>query len=109
MTGATGDGIGLVDAVALLRFELLRARLAAAAGNTMQFPLASISAELKVAATQSADGKVSFSLPFADIVLGGSTVRQQETKQTVTVARGSPVDQEGNPVRVNASSDELKG
>jgi Trypsin-co-occurring domain 2 len=102
------QGIGLADAIAMLRGELLKAR-AAAADSKVQLPVASMTVELQVAATRSADGKAGFTVPFVNVGLGGSAGWQRETMQTVTVTFGSPVDQAGNPVKVAASSDELKG
>jgi hypothetical protein len=101
------QGIGLADAIEMLRTEVLRSS-AAAKGSGVQFPVSSITVELKVAATRSADGKAGFCVPFVNVELGGSTGWQRETMQTVTVTFGSPVDDEGNPVKVSQSSDELE-
>ncbi len=65
--------------------------------------------ELKVAATRTADGKAGFRVPFVNVEVGGSAGWQRETMQTVTVTFGSPVDQEGSPVKVAGSSGALKG
>jgi hypothetical protein len=102
------SGIGLADAIEMLRAEVVRAHTVAA-GSKVQFPVASLTVELKVAATRSADGKAGFCVPFVNIELGGSAGWQQETMQTVTVTFGSPVDEAGNPVKVAASSNALKG
>jgi hypothetical protein len=108
MANAPEEGIGLADAIEMLRAELLRARRAAA-GSMVQFPVASMTVQLQVAATRSADGKASFTVPFVNVGLGGSAGWRRETIQMVTVTFGSPVDQDGNPVKVSASTDELKG
>lgn len=108
MAGAPEQGIGLADAIEVLRGELLRAH-AAAADSMVQFPVASVEVELRVGATRSADGKAGFTVPFVNMGLGGSAGWQRETMQTVTVTFGPPVDREGNPVKVAESSDELKG
>jgi Trypsin-co-occurring domain 2 len=108
MADAPEQGIGLADAIEMLRAELLTARVAAA-GSKVQFPVGSMTVELKVAATRSADGKAGFSVPFVNVGLGGSMGWERETMQTVTVTFGSPVDEAGNPVNVSASSDELMG
>jgi hypothetical protein len=108
MAYAHEQGIGLADAIEMLRAELLSARLAAV-GSAVQFPVASMTVQLQVAATRSADGKAGFTVPFINVGLGGSAGWQRETMQLVTVTFGSPVDQNGNPVKVSASSDELKG
>jgi len=108
MVDVPEHGIGLADAIEMLRGELLRARTAAA-GSEIQFPVTMMTVELQVVATRSADGKAGFTVPIVNIGLGGSVGLQHETMQTVTVAFGSPVDHEGNPVKLAASSDELKG
>jgi Trypsin-co-occurring domain 2 len=108
MTEASEHGIGLADAIKMLRDEVLKARVWAA-GSTVHFPVSAMTLELKVAATRSADGKAGFSIPFVNVELGGSAGWQRETMQTVTVTFGSPVDEAGDPVQVGALSDELKG
>lgn len=108
MADVAEHGIGLADAIEILRTELLQAHIAAA-GRPMQFPVVSMTVELKVAATRSADGKAMFSVPFVNVGLGGSAGWQRETMQTVTVTFGSPVDETGNSIKVTASTNELKG
>lgn len=108
MADVSDRGIGLADAIEMLRAELLKAR-AAGAASPVQFPIASMMVELKVVATRSADGKAAFTVPFVNVGIGGSAGWQRETMQTVTVAFGPPVDREGNPVKVSVASDELKG
>jgi hypothetical protein len=108
MKDALERGIGLADAIGLLRDELEEARRAGA-GQDVQFPVNSLTVELKVAATRSADGKAGFSVPIVNLELGGSAGWQREAMQTVTVVFGPPVDRGGNPVRVAAASDEVKG
>lgn len=102
------DGIGLADAIDMLRGEILRAHVAAA-GSSVQFPVSSITLELQVVATRSKDGKAGFCVPFVNIELGGSASWQRETTQQVSVTLGEPIDDAGNPVRVAQASDELKG
>lgn len=108
MADGTEPGIGLADAIEMLRAEVLRAR-ETSKGSEVQFPVASMTVELQIVATRSADGKASFCVPFVNVGLGASGGWQRETMQKVTVTFGSPVDPEGNPVRVSTSSDELKG
>lgn len=100
-------GMGLAAAIELLRAEVLQAQQSAA-GSPVQFPVSSITVELKVAATRSADGKAGFCVPFVNVELGGSAGWQRETMQTVTVTFGSPVDSQGNVLMVTSSSSELK-
>ncbi len=78
-------------------------RLALPAGTN------ALTLELKVGLTKSADGKAGFRVPFVGAELGGSAAYQRETVQTVTLVLGSPVDRHGNPVKVAAASDEMKG
>lgn len=101
------QGIGLADAINMLRGEVLRAH-ANAVGSGVQFPVQSLEVELKVVATRSADGKAGFCVPFVNVELGAAAGWQRETTQTVTVIFGPPIDSEGNPVKVSESSDELK-
>ncbi len=108
MRDAVEPGIGLADAITLLRDELVKAR-EAGVGQDVQFPVDSLTIELKVAATRSVDGKAGFSVPIANLGLGGSAAWQRETMQTVTVVFGRPVDRDGNPLKVASASDEVKG
>jgi hypothetical protein len=108
MTDAHEQGIGLADAIGMLRAEVLKAR-EAANGSDVRFPVETMAVELRIVATRSTDGKASFFVPFVNVGVGGSAGWQHETTQTVTVTFGSPVDAEGNPVQVSESSDELKG
>jgi len=102
------QGVGLADAIEILRGEVLQAH-ARAAESTIQFPVMSMTVELRVVATRSADGKAGFCVPFVNAELGGSSGWQRETTQIVTVTFGSPVDNAGNPVKVSESSRELEG
>jgi hypothetical protein len=102
------DGIGLAEALELLRAELATAR-AKAAGTDVQFPIETLTVELKVGVTRSADGRAGFKVPIIEVELGGSTGYNRETLQTVTVVLGSPVDREGRPVSVAKATDEVKG
>ncbi|GAB3831581.1 trypco2 family protein [Dactylosporangium cerinum] len=106
--GADVEGLGLAEAIAVLRDELLRAR-AAGAGSGVQLPVESMTVELTVTASRSVDGKAGFKVPFVEVELGGGGSRGRGLTQTVTVVFGSPVDDEGRPVRVARADDELKG
>ncbi len=108
MSDIAEPGIGLAEAIDMLRADLLRAR-AAGARSEIQLPVESMTVELKVAATRSADGKAGFKVPFVNLELGGAVGWQHETLQTVTVVFGAPLDSAGNPVKVAEASDELKG
>jgi hypothetical protein len=106
--GAEVHGIGLAEAIALLRSELLAAR-ASAADSDIQLPVKSMTVQLQVAATRTRDGKAGFSVPIVNVELGGSAGWQRETMQTVTVVFRGPVDRAGNPVKVAQPSSERKG
>lgn len=96
------NGLGLADAIGLLRDELLNTR-AAAEGSDIQLPVESMT----VTATRSADGKAGFTAPVVGLQLGGGgTLAWSE--QTMTVVFGGPVDRDGNPVKVSSASDVLK-
>jgi Trypsin-co-occurring domain 2 len=101
------QGVGLADALEQLRSELASAR-ENAAGKPVQFPIETLTVELKVGITKSLDGKAAFTVPFVGVELGGSTGRSSETLQTVTLVLGSPVDQDGNPIKVASTSETRK-
>jgi hypothetical protein len=101
------EGMGLAVAIALLRDDLLRAR-ESGAGSSIQLPIESLTVELKVVATKSADGKAGFKVPFVNVELGGSGGWKSESTQTVTIRFAEPVDLDGNPVKVAAEGDSWK-
>jgi hypothetical protein len=105
---ASSDGLGLADAIGLLRNDLLRAQ-AAGAGSDIQLPVESMTVELTVTVTRSAAGKAGFTVPVVGLQLGGGGARERGSEQKVTVVFGGPVDREGNPVKVAQSSSERKG
>ena len=102
------DNIGLAEAIAALRDELLAAR-AAGAGSDIQLPVESMTVELTVTATRTAEGKAGFKVPIVEVELGGGGSRERADQQTVTVVFGSPVDRRGNPVKVADEGHELEG
>ena len=102
------DGLGLADAIALLRDELLSAR-AAGAESDIQLPVESMTVELTVTATRSLDGKAGFTVPVVGLQLGGGGGRERGSEQKVTVVFGEPVDRAGNPVKIAQPSSERKG
>ena len=101
------DGLGLVDAIGLLRDELFRAR-AAGADSDVQLRVESMTVELTVTATRSLDGKAGFTVPVVGLQLGGGGARERGSEQKVTVVFGGPVDRAGNPVKIAQPSNELK-
>jgi hypothetical protein len=102
------DGLGLADAIGLLRDELLQARAAGGASD-IQLPVESMTVVLTVTATKSAEGKAGFKVPFVELELGGGAGRQRGSGQTVTVVFGGPLDRAGNPVKVASAGDAPKG
>jgi hypothetical protein len=102
------DGLGLADAIALLRDDLMEAQ-AAGAGSDIQLPVESMTVQLKVTATRSVDGKAGFKVPIVELELGGGAGRERGSEQTVTVVFGGPVDREGRPVKVMQRSAQPKG
>ena len=107
MTGrdaGSADGLGLADAIGLLRDELLQAQ-AAGAGSEIQLPVESMTVVLKVTAARSVDGKAGFKVPVVELELGGGGSRERGSEQTVTVVFGGPVDREGSPVKVASAAD----
>ena len=109
MTGrevGPADGLGLADAIGLLRDELLEAR-AAGGGSDIQLPVESMTVVLKVTATRLVDGRAGFKVPIVE--LGGGAGRERSSEQTVTVVFGGPVDRDGRPVKVAQESAQPKG
>jgi len=102
------SGLGLSEAIELLRDELLMAR-AAGAGSDIQLPVESMTVELSVTATRSADGRAGFTVPVVGVQLGGGGSRERGSEQKVTVVFGGPVDRDGHPVKVASASDMLPG
>jgi hypothetical protein len=101
-------GIGLDEALEALRAQLASARMKAA-GQDLQFPIESLTVELKVGVTQSKEGKAGFHVPLFEAQLGGSVGVDRETLQTVTLVLGPPVDQRGVPVKVASLRNKRKG
>lgn len=88
----------LADTVEALRAELARAA-AAAAGAEFQFPVAGAQLEFHVAVTKTGEGKAG--VKFWVVELGGAGSFAREEIQKVTVTLGAPVDQNGDPVKIN--------
>jgi hypothetical protein len=101
------NGVGLGEALEALRAELASAQTSAA-GQDLQFPVESLTVELKVGVTRSKEGKAGFHVPLVEAELGGSVGVDRETLQTVTLVLGPPVDREGQPVKVARSSQARK-
>lgn len=80
-----------------------------AARQDLHFPIQTLTVELKVAVTRRADGKAGFRVPLVGAEIGGSAGYDRESMQTITLVLGSPVDRDGRPVKVAASTHEPKG
>ena len=92
----------------MLRDELLQAR-ASGADSVIQLPVESMTVELTVTATRSADGRAGFTVPIVGVQLGGGMGRERGSEQKVTVVFGGPVDRNGLPVKVASATDVLPG
>jgi hypothetical protein len=101
------ERVGLDDALEALRAELASAR-DKAAQTDVQFPIQTLTVELKVGVTKKKGGKAGFSVPLIGAELGGSVGADRETLQTVTLVLGAPVNRDGIPLKVVASTDERK-
>jgi hypothetical protein len=106
--GAPDGGIELAEAIGALRDALLQAR-AEGADSPIRLPVTSMTVELHVAATRTADAKAGFTVPFVDIGVGGSAGWQRGATNTVTVVFGGPVDRNDNPVDIGQASDKPMG
>lgn len=101
---APGDGLGLSDAISVLRDELLRAR-AEGAKSAIQLPIDSMTVQLTVTASNSVNGTAGFKIPFVEVQVGGGAGRDRGSEQIVTIVFGGPVDRDGNAVKVASLSD----
>src|SRR5947209_16474641 len=99
------DGIGMAEALEMLRADVFRAQQSAASAE-VQFPIQTLTVQLKVGLTKLADGKAGFKVPFVGAEIGVSAGLHQESTQTVTLVLGPPVDRQGQPVKVAQASDE---
>jgi hypothetical protein len=86
------DGLGLVEAIASLRDDLLKAR-AAGATSDIQLPVESMTVELTVTATRLVDGKAGFKVPIVEVELGVGGSRHRADGDGGV--RG-PVDRDGS-------------
>jgi Trypsin-co-occurring domain 2 len=102
------DGLGLAEAIGLLRDELLQAQ-AAGAGSEIQLPVESMTVQLTVTAATTREGRAGFRVPIVALELGGGAERQRGSEQLVTVVFGGPVDRSGQPVKVASTADAPKG
>lgn len=104
----TVEGLGLAEAIGVLRDELLRARVEGASSG-VQLPIESMTVELAMTASRSVDGKAGFKVPFVEVELGAGRTRGHGTEQRVTVVFSGPVDKQGRSVKIASDSEALKG
>lgn len=102
------QGLGLSDAIAILRDELLNAQEQGADAD-IQLPISSMTVELAVHATREAGGKAGFRVPVISVEVGGGATFGHGSEHTVTVVFDGPVDRNGNPVKVASGSSKPKG
>jgi Trypsin-co-occurring domain 2 len=102
------EGLGLGDAITMLRDELLQAQEAGANAD-IQLPISSMTVQLAVHATREVDGKAGFRVPVINVELGAGASLGHGSEHTVTVVFDGPVDRNGNPVKVASSSDQRRG
>jgi hypothetical protein len=98
----------LSEAITKLRAELIKAR-DAGRDDEIQFPVESLTLELRVAATRSKDGTAGFRVPIVNAGIGGSLGAANEQTQTVTIVFGSPLDRHGRPTKIARPSEEVLG
>jgi hypothetical protein len=98
------SGLGLAEAIDLLRKELNNSRITDPKGD-LQLPISSITVELSL--TTGWSGKAGFKVPF--IELGAEGTRKGDTGHKITIAFEAPTDQDGRPIRVQDESNVRKG
>ena len=90
--------IGLGEALDALRTEL-SAAVERSQDADIQFPVEGVQLEFQVGVRKAADGKGG--VKFWVVELGGGTSYESESKPTVTVTLGAPVDRAGTPIKVS--------
>lgn len=98
------SGIGLAEAIDQIKAGLASAQ-AKPAVEGIWLPVKSVTVELKVVATRSADAKAGFKVPLIDLELGGSGALSQEHTHTITLVFDAPIDKHRNPIQVEMTSD----
>jgi len=106
LTTRQNSGLGLAEAIALLREELNEARATDAKGD-LQLPISSMTVELSLTTGWTAGGKAGFKVPFVEV--GGEGTRKGDTGHKVTITFQAPTDQDGRPISVADESTVRKG
>jgi hypothetical protein len=91
------DKIGITETIDALRRELLEAILAAE-GEEVSFPVEELTVEFNVGVTKTAEG--GGGLKFWIVNLDAKTGYKSEAIQKVTIHLGTPVREDGTPVKV---------
>ncbi|GAA1613595.1 hypothetical protein GCM10009733_007130 [Nonomuraea maheshkhaliensis] len=91
------EEIGLPEAIAEVRAGLLAA-MEQGADQDLQFPIESVELQFQVGVTREKSGSGGLKVWVVEFEGGAGVTR--EDVHTVTVTFGSPVDQDGEPVKV---------
>jgi hypothetical protein len=97
------SGLNLADAIEQLRTELEIARCRALDAD-VRFPINGVTVELCVVATAEGEGRAGFKVPVIDLELGAQAGYSREATHKVTIEFGTPVDANGDPLRVSELS-----
>ncbi len=95
------ERLGLAETVEALRAELAQAAAAGARAD-FQFPVSGVQLEFHVGVTKAGEAKAG--VKFWVVELGGGGSYAREEIQTVTVTLGSPVDRNGEAVKIYRGS-----
>jgi hypothetical protein len=102
------DGIGLSDAIDMLRAEIVDAQAKAAQAD-VHFPIQTLTVEFKVGLTKKGEAKAGFKVPFFGAEVGASGGLSQETTHVVTLALGPPTDSSGKQISITQISKKKLG
>lgn len=100
-------GLDLASAVAALRMELLEAMASSDPEIGVHFPVGEIVLTFQVVAGRQGDARAGVKFWVVEASTGG-TLSKQET-HTVTVTLKPPVDDDGQPIKINRKHAQLPG
>ena len=103
-----GQGMGLQEAIESIRQDLVAAR-ESGEDSDVRFPVTSVTVQLQVVADSTVGGKGGFRVPVVNLELGAEGSRRWENTSTVTVVLGTPVDRNGEPIKLAKQSSTAKG
>ena len=101
--------IGLAEAVADLRAELLRAQSAASQEEGLKLPISAVTVELQLVATASADGRAGFRVPLINLELGGTLGMESQLTHKISLTFGPPTDEWGHMINIGQQTSSSKG